>query len=138
MEERRINPLDFEKDTAIGFALPLSSKTGGGFALNYETLAQAKDNLRNLLFTEKGERYMQPDFGTGLKKYIFQFNNREIEDEIDTEIKTAVKYWLPYINVDETKFERYEHTVKIYVGFSLKGDEFSKESITLTINAPEI
>lgn len=138
MQERRISPLDFQKDTAVGFALPLTSKTGGGFTLNYETFNQAKDNLRNLLFTEKGERYMQPEFGTGLKKYLFEMNDSEIEENIDSEIKRSVNFWLPYISVDEIKFDRYEYTIKIEVKFSLQGDEFSKDSITLTINTPEI
>lgn len=138
MSNVRIDPLDFEKDVAIGFSFPLSNKTGGGFTLNYDTLSQARDNIKNLLLTEKGERYMQPDFGTSLRKFIFEMNNEDIEEGIEMEIKKSVSFWLPYVTIDEIKFNRYENMVHLYIRFFLNGNDFDKESLTLSFNAKQI
>ena len=80
---------------------------------------------------------MQPEFGTDLKKSVFEFNNELLEDKIDSDIKKAVKFWLPYVRIEEIKHARYEHTFEIYVQFSIEGDRFTKESITLVIENQE-
>lgn len=131
--EQKIDPIDFEKNTAVGFKLPLSSNAGGGFLLNYDTLSQAKTNLKNLLLTTKGERYMQPNFGTNLKKIVFEQNTEEIEEIIEDDIKGVVNFWLPYITIKDLKINRFEHTIRIFVEFIINNNEFNRDSITLTV-----
>ena len=57
-----------------GFApkLPLARDTGDGFALikNFENMI--KQNLKMLVLTSPGERIMIPDFGVGLRRYLFE------------------------------------------------------------------
>ena len=47
-KENFYNPLDFEKDVAIGITLPFG-KNKGLFSLSYSTEEQAISNLKNLL-----------------------------------------------------------------------------------------
>ena len=56
------NPIDFQKDVAVGVKLPFG-KPNGLFAQSYTTEEQATSNLKNLLLTRKGERPFQPEFG---------------------------------------------------------------------------
>ena len=60
-KENFYNPLDFEKDVAIGITLPFG-KNKGLFSLSYTTEEQSISNLKNLLLTRKGERLFQPEF----------------------------------------------------------------------------
>ena len=53
----------------IGLKLPLEKSDGpeGYFESTLVTLDAAKENVKNLLYTNKGERLMQPNFGSGLR-----------------------------------------------------------------------
>ena len=62
----RVNPLDLQKNIAIGVSLPFSKP----FTSTYTTKDQIKSNLVNLLLTEVGERVMNPNFGCDLKKFL--------------------------------------------------------------------
>ena len=57
---------------AYGITLPVKNGGTGFFEQAFTSREQAKSNLINLLLTERGERVMQPDFGTGLKSLLFE------------------------------------------------------------------
>ena len=79
-----------------------SSAGGSGasvFAISYSTAEQAISNLKNLLATTRGERYMQPLFGTRIREAIFQPNTINLEEFINDTITESIEKWLPYINL---------------------------------------
>ena len=57
-------------DYAVGLSLPLKNGDGGFFEQNLTTFDQARSNLKNLLLTKKGERVLQPNFGSGLQDLL--------------------------------------------------------------------
>ena len=100
-------------DIALGVALPFGPGRSN-FKLNYTTLDQAKTNLVNLLLTHKGERFMQPDFGTNLRRFIFQ-------------LLSAIRFWLPYIKVENIVTDRSienidQYKINISLTFSVIDD----------------
>ena len=56
----------------LGIGINKSSNSNGVFSTNYTTLTQAKDNLKNLILTKKGERLMNPDFGCDVWLVLFE------------------------------------------------------------------
>ena len=132
---------DDDPDVRIGVNLPFTrdNKTGW-FAQSFTTLDAAKSNLRNLLLTMKGERLMQPNFGTDLMKLVFEQDDGTLVDRIRETIIDAVEFWLPYLNLntvevndsietDDMNFNRFN--VKLV--FSLKNVPDVYESITFTV-----
>tara|TARA_R100000005_G_C4937821_1_gene163799 strand:+ start:337 stop:843 length:507 start_codon:yes stop_codon:yes gene_type:complete len=121
-EEFRYNPLDFEPDVAVGVMLPFNgnalgrsdiqhyasgSRSGDGvFALSFSTEQQAISNLKNLLLTRKGERFMQPDFGTRIFDSLFEPNTKELEENLEIVINEDIEFWLPYIIIDQIAIDR--------------------------------
>ena len=81
----RVNVNDLTENSykVLGIVINRSSNSNGIFATNYTTLNQAKDNLKNLILTRKGERLYMPDFGTNLLKFIFEPNDITTQSEID-------------------------------------------------------
>lgn len=71
----------------------------GAFKLSYSTEEQAITNLVNLLLTRKGERLMQPDFGSKIPEFLFEPNSRKGRDNLRSSIEEDISFWLPYINV---------------------------------------
>jgi len=97
------NRLDLaDKDrVAIGITLPIQRGAAGFFNQSFQTKDQIKSNIKNLILTKKGERLMQPDFGTDLYEILFNPNTDELEQQIQNSIEDAIAIWMSYINVVE-------------------------------------
>lgn len=81
-------------------ALPLTyNSQDGPFMLNKDMLSVVKQNLKHLILTDKGERIMLPDFGVGLRKYLFDNMTQLTSIQIESDIKTQVRKYMPYIEI---------------------------------------
>ena len=57
----------------IGPQLPLSRDfVNGNYSLIVSYKKEVKQNIKNLLLTSPGERVMNPDFGVGLRRFLFE------------------------------------------------------------------
>jgi len=126
-------------DVALGVALPFGSGLSN-FKLNYTTLDQARTNIVNLLLTHKGERFMQPDFGTNLRRYLFQPNNNQLKGELRSEIIDAITFWLPYVSIQNLTIENSienidQYKINISLTFAVKDDITEFTSVTFKFAA---
>ena len=132
-------PINENPDVGIGINLPMnkgalsrqvidgnytSGSTAGGsvFGQTYTSIDSALANFKNLLGTDRGERFMQPDLGTDIRKYLFEPNVAQLEQMVDDTIRTATEFWLPYITIKQLSVERNEHTIKTRIRFTILGD----------------
>ena len=60
---------------------------------------EIRANLIHLLVTRKGSRYFLPDFGTRLYQYIFDQNDMVTFGLIESEIRDAVKTYIPNLDI---------------------------------------
>jgi len=146
-EEFRVHPLDFEIDVSLGIDLPMQTSKGSLFQLNYLSIDQAVANLKNLVLTMKGERLYHPNFGTNIRRALFEPNTAKLRSFINDELKQAVAFWLPYIVIDETvvkipegkgsspSFADNYHGIQITLVISLKNNRIDKRTIVLDIRA---
>ena len=123
----RVNPLDLQKNIAIGVSLPFNGP--GVFKSTYTTKDQIKSNLINLLLTDKGERVMNPNFGTNLKRFLFEgITNNNIEtlkDNILSSILTYI-YEITVTNivlVPDTDNNLVSLTIEYYLNISQTPDQ---------------
>ena len=114
------NPIDFEKDVAVGVKLPFG-KPNGLFAQSYTTEEQATSNLKNLLLTRKGERPFQPDYGSDVYSLLFENIDIDLDERISETLSEDIKFWLPYIVIDniDVKTEPDRNFVKIELSFRI-------------------
>lgn len=63
--------------------------------LNGSFEEKMKSELLHIIFTPKGQRYRNPDFGTDLIKNIFEPNDSETWSAIKNEIRMQVSKYLP-------------------------------------------
>jgi len=96
----------------IGIKTPLELNRSGLFEMNYDLENQIKDNLRNLLLTNKGERLGNPAFGTDLRKIQFDISNKEEAAlEMMAQIQNAVKTFMPFVQLQDFKTSEIESDV---------------------------
>ena len=82
-------------------ALPfVYNKEDGPYALNKNMLDVVKQNLKTLILTDRGERIMLPEFGVGLKKFLFENFNQTTKMQIQSEVTTQVRRYMPFISID--------------------------------------
>ena len=129
---RRISPLDVNKNVTIGVAFPLDGVNM--FKGTTTVKEQVKSNLINLLLTEPGERVNEPNFGVGLKKLLFeQSPNVEVLKE---KINTQIEFYIPTITLSDVSFTPSEDEYKLFIlisySFNLDG---STDAIQLNLNS---
>ena len=107
-------------DYAVGLALPIQI-TNVAFKQNYTEIEQLKSNIKNLLLTKRGERLMNPLFGTGIETVLFEPITDEFEDKVQTIITNSVERYVPNVSIDEINVDMSNETRdKNLVNISLK------------------
>ena len=84
------------------------SKKGFYFKLNQTDKDAIRADLLHLLLTNKGERLYMPDFGSDLRKFIFEPNDRITHDEIKENLNETIKMYIPNLIVDSIEFKNNE------------------------------
>jgi|TARA_R110002051_G_scaffold57768_1_gene106730 phage baseplate assembly protein W len=84
--------------------LPLSKNTEDGYASNKTMREVAKQNLKMLVLTAPGERMMVPEFGVGIRNFLFESLSQTTFSKIESEIRLQADRYLPYINIKSVNF----------------------------------
>lgn len=121
------------KSINIKFPLEDDRIKNGLFEMNNLTKEALTSNLLLLLLTEKGERYYQPEYGTNLKRFIFEPNDGLNQSDIEGDIRDTVKLFIPELTItnieilskidDETVKE---NQINVIVDFNYSEDVFSE------------
>ena len=133
---------DNDDKVKIGIDLPIrrDDASGGFFASTTTTIEAVKNNIRNLLQTEEGERFFQPNLGINLKRKLFENLKEGDITDIQNTILDKFDFWLPFVetrdiqiltNSDDTTIG--VNTIIIKIIFNIKQDPNTLESVILPI-----
>ena len=122
---------------AFGFSpiIPLQQSEEDGFYALTKTIAEnTKINFKNLLLTSPGERVMIPDFGVGLRHFLFNNRSGTIKADIAQKIEEQTESYLPYITINNIEFlmdegdfdtEQFNNQIGIKIDYSVPEFGFS-------------
>lgn len=151
----RYEPNTSNPDRAVGILLPFNkaadgrndqlnfssgSLNGGSvFTLSYTTEEQSISNFKNLLMTIKGERIMQPDFGTNIRSTLFEPNTKLVTDNLKASLENDIKFWLPYIKVNEINVLRNidQYSISIRIRYTVNSS-IAERVIVVLANENEL
>lgn len=94
--------------------------------INGDVLKVKNDNsikqaLRNLIFTNYGERLFQPDIGCNIRKTLFEFNDTTTTDDIQYFIRKTIEQNEPRVQMTSVEVLRQtESSVLINITFLIK------------------
>jgi phage baseplate assembly protein W len=136
-------------DVAVGIKLPLVDAGGRLFDLSYTTTDQILSNLKNLVLTRKGERIMEPYFGTDVYDSLFNNITPDVLSNIKTSISEAIDFWMPYVSItnltatavlaEDSKSQATEHGVTVSIEVSINGQRINQPvTFLLTSSARQI
>ena len=107
---------DLNPNVYIGLALPIKPDDNNVFSLTKNSYDQVRHNLRNLLLTNVGERVYQPEFGSRLRELCFEQLDESLPQRVEDEVRRAVNFWLPYVNIVEVEtLTQEDNKSKIFV-----------------------
>lgn len=119
---RNIVNLKLQKNT--GFKYPLEADPSRGYFSKETGLALVKNNLRNLLRTEPGERFMLPQYGCGLRKYLMEPLDEVTFSQVRDTIKNSIYKYLSKVSILKLSvFEQSDATIKVNLVCNLKDTE---------------
>ena len=133
---------DRDNEVFIGIDLPFRKSSGvdGWFVSTTTTIEAVKNNIRNLLNTSKGERYMQPNMGLNLREFMFEQYNDELRIQIENDILDSFSLWLPFVQVRNININMASETdgagrnrLVIDVLFNITRDPNTLESVQVEI-----
>ena len=107
-------------------------------SLGYETINEnnikelAVFNLKNIILTNPGERIMQPSFGVGIKRYLFEQANPGTQLEIRNQMIAQVKRYAPYIDVISIDISSEDNTLNLILKYEVSTAEIAGE-LVLTV-----
>ena len=81
---------------SISYPKMFVTKTKTGVVQDYDATLQ---NLKLLIFSEKGELFGDPYFGTGLKRYLYDQNDVVLQDLLIDELYMAIATFMPQIKI---------------------------------------
>jgi phage baseplate assembly protein W len=90
---------------SIAVKLPLTRDSVNGWKMIVGFKALIKQNIKMLLLTVPGERVMFPDYGVGLKTYLFSNFSGTVYAEIEDKIREQVKSYMPAVSINKILFQ---------------------------------
>lgn len=100
----------------IGPRLPLDyDKVNGPYGLIVDPTEEIKQNFKNLVLTNPGERIMNSDFGVGLSRFLFENFTTELQDNISERIYTQAERYLPSVTINSVRSAFDEGKNQLYV-----------------------
>lgn len=64
---------------------------------------KTRSKIMHVIFTPKGQRIRNPEFGTDLIKYIFSPNDEETWEGVKNEITSSVQRWVPGCVINDVR-----------------------------------
>ena len=90
-------------------------------------LEQINYYLKSLILTSPGENISDPNYGVGLRRFMFEQNIPSVRAEIQSKIITQIGKYLPYLVVEgvlvgASDKDISENTIRIRVFYQIPGD----------------
>lgn len=111
-----------------GITYPFSddSELNTLFDMNESKLNGVKSMVLHIIFTPKGQRIRQPEFGTNLIKYIYEPNDNITLSGVKDEIRKQISFYLPEVSFNDIKIvngseEGDDNSIFVEVDYSVKG-----------------
>ena len=123
------NVLETVKKVPIGIASPISFDDIGVSTFKMTTTMSdaIKDNLKNLISTNKGERLLLVDFGANLIDLALELSNEDIAGTAGIRIAENVAKYMPFVQL-ETFEPRIEKDID---------DNIVRSVISITYSVPD-
>lgn len=110
---------------------PLKSGNEDTFEMYSDIKQQINFYLKNLILTTPGENISDPNYGVGLRTFMFEQNIASVRSAISSRISGQIAIYLPYLEIEEiavdaTSQEIDSGTMSVRITYGIPGDATQK------------
>tara|TARA_R110000868_G_scaffold189304_1_gene432233 strand:- start:262 stop:669 length:408 start_codon:yes stop_codon:yes gene_type:complete len=113
---KKIFPIDTRPGTAVGVSIPFNNNSV--FFSTYTTQDAIRNNLINFFLTNKGDIYLNPNFGANLRIFIFEQISSNSMDDLKETVQSLISQYFINIKVDNLNIlqspDTNEVTIQLY------------------------
>jgi phage baseplate assembly protein W len=99
--------IDQQPAIGVGIGVPFISTAISGsdslFKINYTTAEQLKSNMINYFLHSRGERPLNPNFGSRINEFLFEQDSLPSNEILKTYIEDEIRSLFPAVNLQEVK-----------------------------------
>ena len=101
---------------------PLVNDVDGPYSMHQDLAENVKQNVKFLLLTNPGERIMTPDYGVGLKRFLFEQNAPAVAAQINNKISEQFKKFMPFLALKSSVISPPddENLITVQVSYAIK------------------
>jgi|AntRauTorcE11897_2_1112592.scaffolds.fasta_scaffold00140_42 phage baseplate assembly protein W len=105
--------------------LPLTiDETDGAYSLIKEYVTLVKQNFKMLMLTSPGEKIMNPNYGVGLKRYLFEnmISQGGTQSNVKARIYSQVERYMSYLDIKFIDFvqpDNSPNTLEVYIEYNI-------------------
>jgi len=120
---------------ASGFSVKLPllyDNEDGPYRLTKTLVENTKQNFKNLILTNPGERIMDPEFGAGFSRILFENYTQELIEDLQERLYDQTAKHLPFINIEEFQTDFTNHVLSVEIVYSIQSLKIT-DSISLNL-----
>ena len=84
--------------------LPITRDQTNGYKMLDDLRDVVKQNFRMLILTNPGERVMLPEFGVGLRRFLFEGISNDTFTKLAVRIRQQVRKYMPFLDIEDIQF----------------------------------
>ena len=94
-----------------------------------------KQSVKNILMTNKGEKFFDPNFGGGLRSMLFENFSTVTASLLRTQIRYALENYEPRITVDsiDVTDDIEGNALRVSVGYTIKSPEGETDVVDILV-----
>lgn len=107
----------------VGWKFPVTVNESNGLVEMSEYEEDIKEAIWIILSTQKGERLMQPEFGCGIRDYVFEYLDMTTTALIQSSVREALAKWesrIEVLNVDISMDKAIDGKLLINIGYIVR------------------
>ena len=118
---------------------PLSFDDTDGFQNIESTKELVTFHLKNLLMTSRGEKISDPNYGVGIRRFLFELETVDIESSVESEISDQISVYLSYLNVRDLTVSLNNQEMRISIKYRISGiSETQLLNLTISSDSTQI
>ena len=127
--------------TGISVKLPLRvSAEDGPYALTKDLISTTKQNFKNLVLTNPGEKIMDINFGVGISGLLFENYTSDVRDKMRARIVEQAAAYMPFIKIRSINFNDTEidsNKISLAINYYISPLNF-EDVLSLNLNGETI
>lgn len=121
------NPIDDQPRKALGVKIPFTGKAV--FTSTYTSKEALRTNLFNFFLTGRTERFLNPDFGSGLRNQLFENISSEKLTTIKNRMEEELDLYFSNLIVNELNLTSIpdQNLIQFYLKYSVRETNIEDE-----------